>query len=211
MTKLRATLTIVALLISSSVQAEIFQGIKHGYSLGKVKTLFPLADIKPVAAAWVTKDDGFYKISGQGFPGTVYIAFNDYRPSYKTLEAEAKASESLDTAAADVEPMSKKWGALAQQSTDEALSVRWVRWVPESQIPIQRYISKYGKPDKTGFKDSDMQPYASWTKKGIFANLSDNEKFVNNVEFDFTKQEKIDACQERTIRQNWARACKFED
>lgn len=211
MRKIRSTLAIVALLVFSSAQAEVFQGINHGYSLAKVKALFPLADIKPVAAAWVTKDDGFYKLSGNGFPGTLYMAFGDFRPSFKALQIEAEAEEATSASPASDDPLSKTWKALAEQSTDDALSIRWLRWIPESPIPIQRYISKYGKPEKTGFSDSDMRPYASWPKKNIHANLSDDEKFVYNVEFGFTKQEKIDACHVRVAKKNWPTSCNYSE
>lgn len=211
MTKLRAILTIITLLVFSSAQAEVFQGINHGYSLAKIKDLFPLAEIKPVAAAWVTKEDGFYKLSGNGFPGTLYMAFSDFRPSFKTFQIEAEAEEASSASPVGNDPMSKHWKNLAEQSTDDALTIRWLRWVPESPIPMQRYISKYGKPEKTGFGDRDMRPYASWPKKNIIANLSDDEKFVNNVEFGFTKQEKIDACHVRVARKNWLTSCNYSD
>ncbi|MGF6116360.1 hypothetical protein ABIE30_000972 [Janthinobacterium lividum] len=211
MTKLRITLTIAALLIFSSAQAEIFQGINHGYSLAKIKDLFPLAEIKPVAAAWVTKDDGFYKLSGNGFPGVLYMAFSDSRPTFKKLQTEAEAEEATNASPANDNPRSKTWKILAEQDTDNALAISWIRWVPDSPIPLQRYISKYGKPEKTGFADSDMRPYASWPKKNIHANLSDDEKFVNNVEFGFTKQEKIAACHERTAKKFWPTSCNYSD
>ncbi|MFZ4876784.1 hypothetical protein ACL9RI_17020 [Janthinobacterium sp. Mn2066] len=210
MNKFRFILAALLSLALAHANAEVFQGIKHGYSLAKVKELFPKADIKTVPAAWVTKEDGFYKLSGQGFPGTLYIAFNDYRPTFRKFELEAREEESSNTNASEKEPLSATWKKLADQTDDNALAVRWLRWVPESPIPLQRYISKYGKPEKSGFNDSDMQPYVSWTKRGIYANLSDNEKLVVNVEFEFTKQEKTEACRERTAKKDWASRCNFD-
>lgn len=211
MKKLRATVAIVALLVFSSAQAEVFQGINHGYSLAKIKETFPMAEIKPVAAAWVTKEDGFYKLSGNGFPGVLYLAFSDYRPTFKVLQIKAEAEEAASASPAGDEPLSKMWKRLAERSTDDALTISWLRWVPASPIPMQRYISKYGKPEKTGFGDSDMRPYASWSKKNIHANLSDDEKFVKSVEFGFTKQEKIAACHERTAKKFWPTSCNYSD
>ncbi|WP_143450316.1 hypothetical protein [Janthinobacterium sp. BJB446] len=140
-----------------------------------------------------------------------YMAFSDSRPTFKKLQTEAEAEEATNASPANDNPRSKTWKFLAEQDTDNALAISWIRWVPDSPIPLQRYISKYGKPEKTGFGDSDMRPYASWPKKNIHANLSDDEKFVNNVEFGFTKQEKIAACHERTAKKFWPTSCNYSD
>lgn len=78
---------------------------------------------------------------------------------------------------------------LSKQPDDKAFTVDWVRWVPDAPIPLRRFISKYGKPDRSDFSDDDMQPYRSWDTKGLTAYLSDSESFVLRVDFGFTKDE----------------------
>ncbi|MFZ6747281.1 hypothetical protein ACO0LC_29065, partial [Undibacterium sp. JH2W] len=62
--------------------------------------------------------------------------------------------------------------------------------VPSIPIPLQRVISKYGKSEKSGFRDDNFQPYLSWAKKGIYATLSDDEKFVIDIQFSPTEEER---------------------
>lgn len=72
---------------------------------------------------------------------------------------------------------------------EKNMEVQWVRWIPMSPIPLQRLITKYGKPDEDGFRDDDFRPFKSWTKKNINANLSDDGKMVTDIEFAFTNGE----------------------
>lgn len=85
---------------------------------------------------------------------------------------------------------------LASQTDEVALSVNWVRWVPDTRIPLQRLVSKYGKPDKSGFSDEDYKPYRSWNR-GIEAYLTDDEKYVDRIDFNFTKEEYRKAYKEK--------------
>jgi hypothetical protein len=66
------------------------------------------------------------------------------------------------------------------------LTVDWVRWVPPSPFPLQRLIAKYGKPENSGFRDDNFKPYRAWKNKGLTAYLTDDEKDVESIDFNFT-------------------------
>ena len=80
----------------------------------------------------------------------------------------------------------------ANKSDEEAIVVSWVRWVPYTPIPLERFITKYGKPDVSAFSDEDMAPYKSW-KRGLLVNLTDDGKKVLTVEYSFTQEDKASA------------------
>jgi hypothetical protein len=181
----KATL-LLSLIFPISAGAEGFQGVQFGQTLAEVQRIFPNAALTPVSAVWVTENDGFYLVSGPGFPGKLYIAFIDFRPKWNTLGVEARRRE--DHGLADA------YARRAAQETANALTVKWLRWIPTSPIPAQRYILKYGKPDKVRFNDDNMEPYYRWPSKGVSVSLSDDLKDVQSVEFQFTREDKVASC-----------------
>lgn len=202
---------ILALLATSffmlNASAELYQGIKPYSSLREVKQKFPKATIGKVDAVWVTEEDGFFQMSGVGLPGIAYLAFVDSRPDFKKRRAniENKLTETLklpDSQAKDdeikrLEEAKSFFDSLSTESDDDALTISWIRWVPSSPIPVERYISKFGNPTKTDFKDDTMQPYSVWAQKGLSVNLSDDRKMVTSVEFSFTPLERYTECRAR--------------
>lgn len=70
--------------------AEILQNIEPLDSLGDIKLKYPNAVLTRVKAAWVTEDQDFFKLTGQGFPGELFIAFNDSRPGFRKLVTATK-------------------------------------------------------------------------------------------------------------------------
>src|SRR6185312_12360749 len=169
----------------AGVDAEVYQKIGPLDTLADIKLRFPSADYKQLKPAWAQEWDVMYSVSGEGLSGQIIVKFNDGRPSYKKMlqdDPESKNKEMLEK--------------LATETNEEALSVEWVRWVPSSPIPLQRFISKYGKPTNSGFSDEDLQPYRNWSK-GLTAYLSDDEKAVLHVDFTFTREERRKAFQEK--------------
>lgn len=182
--KAKAGFFLTAVLAFPFAHSETFQGIGPYLTLGEIKAKFPNAAVTPIKAAWVTEKDGFYSISGPGFPGLLYVAFSDNRSVYAKLYRESDIlSEGAET-----------WKVLSEQPTDTALVTSWMRWIPAAPIPLQRYFLKYGKQEKVKFSEDDMHPYYLWADKGIQVNITDDEKMVVSVEFTFTKQENMVAC-----------------
>ena len=93
--------------------------------------------------------------------------------------------------------MAKYYLAQWEKGTDESLATQWVRWVPPSAIPVERFVGRYGKPLKVEFNDSDMAPYYQWKDKGVLASLTDDFKMVVSVEYGFTKAEWFASCKKK--------------
>lgn len=175
---MRIFIVYLAILICGSAHAESYRDIGPLDNLGDVKNRFPNAKVEKLTPGWAQAKDALYKFTGSGMSGWIIIKFDDFRLKYKE---DAEKDPNQETA----EFLQK----LSQQSDDEAMSVNWVRWVPDTQIPLERLISKYGKPEKSGFSDENYQPYRAWDKKGVEAHLSDNEKYVERIDFYFTREE----------------------
>ncbi len=175
---MRIFIALWAILICTSAYAEGYRDIGPLDNFGDVKNRFPNAKVEKLSPGWAQATDALYKFTGSGMSGWIIIKFDDYRPKWKE---EAEKDPTQETA----EFLQK----MSQQSDDEAMSVNWVRWVPDTQIPLPRLILKYGKPDKSGFSDENYQPYRAWDKKGIEAYLSDDEKYVERIDFYFTREE----------------------
>jgi hypothetical protein len=180
-----------------SAQAEELHGVRAADILGDVKKKFPNATFTRIKAAWVTSDSDFFSMSGNGFPGTLYLAFSDERPRYKKEFQETKEPADDNKSAKFDRELLWKW---ANEGDDEALIVKWVRWAPPDPIPLQRYKSKYGEPTKCDFSDEDMRPYCQWSRHALLAKLTDDQKQVVYVESDFTREE---------LRAAWRRKAGF--
>lgn len=169
---------LLLLTLPSITVAETYKNIGPLDSLGDVKEKFPNAKYEIINAGWITQSDALYKITGEGMSGTIVVKFDDSRPGFKNYAQENPESEYIDT-----------YNTLATQTDESALTVNWVRWVPDTLIPLQRFILKYGQPEKSGFSDEDMQPYKSWESKGLTAYLTDNGTHVLRIDYSFTKDE----------------------
>ncbi len=185
MRKLCVTVSVFAVLIvclTARGDAEIYMGITPYSTLGALKEKFPAATFEAAQPAWAQEDHVMYRISGTGINGRIVVMFNDVRPSFMRLHEsetdDAKKQMYLD---------------LANARDDLMLEVLWVRWVPDDPLPVQRLITKYGKPNKAGFSEDDFQPYKRWTAKGITASLSDDGEKVLFIDFNFTRKELRDA------------------
>lgn len=172
--------------------SEIYQGIQYLDTLGDIKAKFPNAIIENLNPAWATEYDALYSVRGTGLTGSIIIKFTDTRPYWRN-EWDKIPPEKVD----ETDRGQSITFKFMNESDEEALTVEWVRWVPEQYIPLERYISKYGKPDKSGYSDDDMKPYKEWTSKGILVILSDDGKYVGRVDFAFTVAERRQAWKEK--------------
>jgi hypothetical protein len=173
---MRIHLALLAISIASTnCLAETYKDIGPLDTYGDVIERFPKANFSKISAAWLKKTDALYKIDGEGMSGRIVVKFSDFRPTY--LEYAEKNPNS---------PEAELYKTYANHSDEQALVVEWVRWAPDGPTPLTRLISKYGKPEKSGFSDEDLQPYKRWEAKGLSAYLSDDEKQVLRIDYDFT-------------------------
>lgn len=175
---MKSLLIKLILLFPLALQAEIYQNILPTDTLGEIKSKFPHATFEKLSPAWAQSTDVMYTLTGHGISGTIIINFFDSRAEYQ---------KQYETATEDTQK--KVLETLIEKSEDEAISVNWVRWMPDIPFPLQRLIAKYGAPEKKGFSNDDFQPYREWKKIGLLAYLSDNEKNVQRIDFSFTKEE----------------------
>ncbi len=162
--------------------AEILHDVFPYDDLKSIKQRYPNAQFSRINAAWVTPDQAFFKMTGQGFSGELFLAFNDFRPMYKKYVAEKCTFDSTEESC-------QPQRTLAKEADDDALTINWVRWVPPLGLPLERYRSKYGEPSKLDFNKDTMEPNAYWSAAALLAILSDDRKSVLYVETTFTRAE----------------------
>jgi hypothetical protein len=156
------SLVVVALCASSSFAlGEILHGVYPLETFGEIRAKYPNGAFKRVYAAWVKPSQAFYSMEGSGFPGKLMLLFDDERPGSKERYTTAKCE--ADVVRDDTQAFLCVWyKASMERKDDDALSISWVRWVPETPIPIERYKAKYGEPTKIDYSSIDMKPYAYW-------------------------------------------------
>lgn len=169
---------LIALACIQAAEAEIYQGIGPLDTMADLKMKYPHATFEQLHPAWAQEQDVMYSITGHGLSGLIIVKFVDHRPEYRrrSLAATDEATITLLT-------------HLMNLSDDDSLGVDWVRWIPAAIIPLQRLVAKVGPPEEKGFASDDLQPYRHWAKKGLVAYLSDDEKTVVRIDYEFTPTE----------------------
>ncbi|HCU84866.1 hypothetical protein [Methylophilus sp. UBA6697] len=180
------------LLACFQTQAEIYKDFAPFTTVAQMKAKYPNAKFEIVKAAWVKEKDKFIKITGDGLPGTIYVATSKSSDAvitqrierYKALIAE---NPDQDNSAynAGIE-FNEKYLSLPD---DERYSIDWLRWVPDVAIPLERLKAKFGEPNKYDYGESDFQPFAEWSARDLHVNLSDDKKLVYSIEYHFTDEE----------------------
>lgn len=172
----------ILFVVCTLCSGETYKGIGALDKLKDIKNRFPNAKVEKLSPGWLKSDEAIYRFTGEGMAGSIIVKFYDYRDFWKN-EAETVVDPEV----------ANNLRKLAQRTDDEALTISWVRWVPDKPIPLERLISKYGKPEESGYSEEDYQPLRNWIEKGLTTYLSDDEKFVYRIDFNFTKKEYRDA------------------
>jgi hypothetical protein len=158
-------------------------GINYGATLGKVHQLFPTAKIEKMSTAWAQKSDALYSIKGDGISGTIVVKFTDLRAINKEIFERSNPGPDRDKMEIEI-----------NKNDMDALWVEWVRWVPPLPIPLKRLVDKYGPWDKKEIHSQTFESQRTWTKRRISAHLTDDDKSVQMIDFNFTGAEKIMGC-----------------
>src|ERR1700726_1405876 len=171
-------LFLMSLSCIQAADAEIYQGIGPADTMADLKAKFPHATFTQLHPAWAQEQDVMYSIAGAGLSGLIIVKFVDHRPEYRrrSLAVTDEATIKLLT-------------SLMNLSDDDSFGVDWVRWIPAAPVPLQRLVAKYGPPEEKGFASDDLQPYRRWATKGLIAYLSDDEKTVMRIDYEFTQAE----------------------
>lgn len=171
--------------------AEVLHEVGPLSSLGDIKKSFPNGRFERVPAAWVKEDQAFFAMTGQGFPGKLFLAFDDSRHYWRGVlsdfppddpELPASFTEASNTVRQRIREQ-------AYKAEDDALIINWVRWAPVAPIPIERVRAKFGDPSKCDFDADDFTPVCTWESRALSAQMSDDRKSVRFFTAGFTKAE----------------------
>lgn len=180
--------TSVIVLFSNVLQAEIYKDFVPFITLKQVKLNYPNAKFEDAKPAWANEDEVLYRMTGEGLTGTIVLKFTKHDKLQSARLAENEANSLNDNSEALLWWINYDKTQLALP-LEERFSLSWVRFVPYIQIPYERLISRYGKPEKCDSTTDDFTPYCSWESKGVQINLSDDKKLVQSIEYTFTNEE----------------------
>lgn len=177
-----------------SAAAEVLHGVEPLSSLGDIKKSFPNGKFERVPAAWVKEDQAFFSMTGKGFPGKLYLAFDDSRIHWRGVLSDFPPDPPDDpelpaSFAEASNNVRQRIRELAYKAEDDALMINWVRWVPDVPIPIERVRAKFGDPSKCDFDAADFTPVCTWESRVLRAQMSDDRKSVEFFTAGFTKAE----------------------
>lgn len=180
--------TSVITLFCNALQAEIYKDFVPFITLKQVKLNYPNANFEDAKPAWANEDEALFKMTGAGLTGTIVLKFSKL-DKYWTKQLNEFEAKSLNENSESITYLINSYKTSLALPVDERLTLDWVRFVPYMQIPYERLISRYGKPEKCGSNTEDFTPYCSWESKGVLINLSDDKKLVANIEYTFTDEE----------------------
>jgi hypothetical protein len=184
--------TFTITLFCNVLQAEIYKDFVPFINLKQVKLNYPNAKFEDAKPAWANEDEALYKMTGEGLTGTIVLKFNKFDKVQSARLAENEAKSLKDNSEELLWWINFDKTQLARP-LEERFSLDWVRFVPYEQIPYERLISRYGKPEKCDSRADDFMPYCSWDSKGVQIHLSDDKKLVLAIEYTFTTDEMFPA------------------
>lgn len=178
-TTLRLTKTACALaafttiLLSPIALAEVSNYVGLFDSYNDLKERYPRAKFEDIDAGWITPGSRLVTLSGAGFGGSITIYFHDalYDLKQKVTSGEIDQKQFAELL---------KYIQMMRSEKGE-LRPTWVRFVPDSKIPLSNLVKLYGIPRRE-ISTTDLKPIAYWSR-GVTAGL-DNNEMVESVTYD---------------------------
>lgn len=187
-------LVLLLAMLCSLAHAEVLFGIRYSATLGMVKEVYPNATYEKLKPAWLGQDEAFFRVSGYGMSGKLMVAFTDNRPFWASRTPENASSflRLIESEVTDVavENYLKNAKVLAAKSDDDALNVKWVRWVPDQAIPLAKLESRYGKASCS--MDEAFDTVCKWAARDLHAKMSEDGKAATMLDTAFTEAERSD-------------------
>jgi hypothetical protein len=167
-----AAFTTIFLSPASLAEVSNYVGLFDSYN--DLKERYPRAKFEDIDAAWITPGSRLVTLSGAGFNGSITIYFHDAMYELKQIvtSGEIDQKQSADLL---------KYVQMMRSEKGE-LRPTWVRFVPDSKIPLSNLVSLYGIP-KREIATNDLNPIAYWSR-GVTARLDSNE-MVESVTYDY--------------------------
>ena len=180
--------TSIFVLFCNALQAEIYKDFVPSITLKQAKLNYPNAYFEDAKPAWANEDEALFKMTGAGLNGTIVLKFSKL-DKYYTKQLNIYEAMSLNDNSESKTSLINLYKTALALPVDERLTLDWVRFVPDIQIPYERLISRYGKPEKCDSNPENFTPYCSWESKGVYISLSDDKKLVTSIEYQFTDEE----------------------
>lgn len=177
-------------LIAPSAFADKYFGIYPNATLSDVKSIYPNASFLDVQPAWMKNDQRFITITGSGIEGSISVLFyNDLETSRQSLKSLYDKQESGEILSSG-ESLSKKiYVNTIDMYTNDPNSDPWlvdqIRWSPVSDIKLQKFVKRYGNPDKEDI-DENMNRYKVWNKSNNIMALVNDKDMISLVIYSFS-------------------------
>jgi hypothetical protein len=184
---LNVALAVLAVL-SGAARAETYLNFEAGETIRSARGKYPNALFSEVKVGWTQKNEKFIQMSGQGIVGVVYLKFSTSDEFYRTLRSQIVERLQSDPKAdpdAD-QKMIQFYDDQLARPDEERMGLDWIRWVPDTRLPIERIEGKYGKPSKCDYETDTFKPYCSWKERGLTVGLSDDKRIVTMMDFMIT-------------------------
>jgi hypothetical protein len=166
-------------------RAEVFYDMQFGSALTNLRSQFPNAKFEEVKVAWTSPDERLYRMEGDGLSGSIYIILDNFdrfgREEIEKLENDLASTTDEDRIFEINKDIARVKLRLVRR-IEERLILKVVRWAPRSPLLISTLERKYGKPNKIFQSDINLKSILLW-KRGIQAELSDDEKHVTLIEY----------------------------
>lgn len=149
---------------AETFNTETYRQFEAGDTLAKIKYAFPNAMMVNLNEAWVKNNESVVKMSGNGINGSLLLDF--------TLHGKQGVSGSQET--------------VTYSTPEDQLVLNWVRWIPTYGVLYQTLENRYGKAEKCDVRDDTLQPYCTWDKLGVMANLDATKKVALSMDYSYT-------------------------
>lgn len=169
------TLVLGHILFCNPAVSASYGGIKYRLTLNDVMAMYPGATFEKTSAAWIQPDrQAAYTVEGSGLSGKLFIVFVDDRKKYNDFLYQGRVQGFNEN---DIKLL--EYGKnLPEKYT---LYVDWVRFLPDSSIPKNILITKYGKKYKQRIDENSFSKYLEWDN-GIIANIGEDGN-IENIEY----------------------------
>jgi hypothetical protein len=171
-----------------SALAETYLNFEAGETIRTAKTKYPNAHFSELKVGWTQHHEKFLEMSGQGIVGIVYLKFSNSDELYKTLRSQA-ADRLQSDPKVDIEAeqrMIQFYDEQLARPDEDRMGLDWIRWVPDTRLPIERIEGKYGKPGRCDYESDSFKPFCTWKDRGLTVSLSDDKRFVTMIDFMIT-------------------------
>lgn len=183
----RSLTALVAAASSSVVLAGTFHGIEPLDSLATVRQRIPQANLQRIES--LSGREVIYRLAAPAIEGVALIGLADGNGDDRARIR--KAASGTGTSPASPAVARQAFESLQpgeRDPADEALRVVWLQWIPPVRLPLSDLQSRYGTPDRCGYRAAWGVQACQWTGRGVTARLA-NDRTVASVHYALVRRE----------------------